>query len=496
MSDERLPAPEFTTSVSQAQPKNGRRLQTGVRTLIVLVATCAVTCWAARFLWESQHPAYGAARGLQARSPSERVNATRLLVQVGIGDNGVAIPPLIAALTDPETEVRVAACEALRPLIADAVAVGKSTDAARAAISTLIGSLNDPQPDVRIAAARVMEHIISLKGAAGVIDLERVFVAVSEMLEDQDADVRIAALGTLGSMARKLMNEPPAALRANLADESAGVRAAAIKALASFQRDLDKWIPRIFEVLEREDDPRMWNASSYALTQLRPPTYSAAALLALVKGLSSRRWELRSYASQLLAGLGRDAGPAIPNLIKTVSEPFDAAMVGPGRMLIASEDPAIPAVHALSKIAPGTSSSGEVIEALTKVVRTAHPDRRAAAANALGEFGPAAIEAVPALIDFVKQNVAIKAGFGGASAAFALGKIAANTQLADDAISSLTEALEGESEHMRQQAIEALLRFGPKATVAIPRLRKLVDDPHPWVRSAAEKALIQLGADN
>ena len=44
------------------------------------------------------------------------------------------------------------------------------------------------------------------------IDLERVFVAVSEMLGDQDADVRIAALGALGSTARKVTHAPPAAL--------------------------------------------------------------------------------------------------------------------------------------------------------------------------------------------------------------------------------------------------------------------------------------------
>ena len=59
-------------SESKAEPKKGRHLQTGVRTLIVLVATCGVTFWAARYLWESQHPAYGAARGLEARNVADR----------------------------------------------------------------------------------------------------------------------------------------------------------------------------------------------------------------------------------------------------------------------------------------------------------------------------------------------------------------------------------------------------------------------------------------
>ena len=210
MSAKRLRKPEPTTSESKAEPKRGRPLQTGVRTLIVLVATCGVTFWAARHLWESQHPALGAASGLKDRSPSERVNATRLLAHLGIGDTAVAIPPLIAALSDPEAQVRVAACEALRPLVLDAVRAGSSADAVRTAISAVIGTLEDPKPDVRIAAAGALDYMMSSKGLAGAIDLERVFVAVSGKLGDQDADVRIAALGALGSTARKLTTGPPA----------------------------------------------------------------------------------------------------------------------------------------------------------------------------------------------------------------------------------------------------------------------------------------------
>ena len=58
-------------------------------------------------------------------------------------------------------------------------------------------------------------------------------------------------------------------------------------------------------------------------------------------------------------------------------------------------------------------------------------------------------------------------------------------QLADEAVTSLTEALDAKSEYTRDQAIEALLLFGPKAAVAIPRIRALVNDPNEWVRSDA-----------
>jgi hypothetical protein len=170
-------------------------------------------------------------------------------------------------------------------------------------------------------------------------------------------------------------------------------------------------------------------------------------------------------------------------------------MIGTRSMYPTLEDPAIPAAQALSEIAPGTPSAGEVIEALTEVVRTGHPYRRAAAADALGAFGPAAVGAVPALINLIGENAATKADFAdGASAATTLGRIAPGTPLADEAVSALTEVLQAESEYTRQQAATALPRFGPKAIVSIPRLRALVNDPHATVRSAAAKALTALGA--
>jgi hypothetical protein len=64
---------ERESSEPQAKPPKARRFQTGVRTLIVLVASCGVMLWAARSVWESRHPAIAAARGLKAQSPEDRV---------------------------------------------------------------------------------------------------------------------------------------------------------------------------------------------------------------------------------------------------------------------------------------------------------------------------------------------------------------------------------------------------------------------------------------
>jgi HEAT repeat protein len=495
MSEERLLNPEPPTSEFNAEPRRGRRLQTGARTLVVLVATCGVVFWVAQYLWESQHPAYSAASGLLARSPTERVSAAKLLVQAGIGDTAIAIPPLVTALTDPAAEVRIAACGALRPLVSDAITTGSAADAVLAANTALIWSLNDPNADVRVATARVLEAIISLNVSAEMIDLDGVFLGLSQTIGDQVREVRIAALGALGSTACKLTTSPPAALTANLRDQSAAVRLASIKALASFQRDLDMWIPSIFEVLEHEDESGVRMAEGNALMHLQPPAFSASALPALVKGLSSRHSDVRFCACCVLAALGPNADPSIPNLIETMSDPIDLALVSAGRLHPANWDPGWVAAQALSKIAQGTSSAGEVIRALTEVVRTGHPYRRAAAADALGAFGPAAVGAVPALIDELKKIVTTPAALAdGHWAATALGKIAPGTPVADEAVSSLTEALGAASEYTRRQAINALLCFGPKAAVSVPRIRALINDPHAAVRSVAAMALTELEA--
>ena len=75
------------------------------------------------------------------------------------------------------------------------------------------------------------------------------------MLGDRQTAVHIAVLNALGSTACKVAHAPPDVLAANLVDESPDVRAAAFKSLSCFQVGLDRWMPRIFGVLEREADP-------------------------------------------------------------------------------------------------------------------------------------------------------------------------------------------------------------------------------------------------
>ncbi len=89
----RAPGPE--PDRVESRTRSARRLQTGVRGLIVVVACAGVILWAARSLWENQNPAISAARGLEFGNPSERVEAAHALAATATTDPRRSIPPLI-----------------------------------------------------------------------------------------------------------------------------------------------------------------------------------------------------------------------------------------------------------------------------------------------------------------------------------------------------------------------------------------------------------------
>ena len=102
-------------------PKPVRRLQTNVRTLIVLVACAAAIFWTWRRLAENSDPVHSEARSIQKQAiaalhsarPAERLTAIQELERLQVGDRSVAIPALIGALADPDTTVRLVAVQAL-----------------------------------------------------------------------------------------------------------------------------------------------------------------------------------------------------------------------------------------------------------------------------------------------------------------------------------------------------------------------------------------------
>jgi HEAT repeat protein len=482
---------ELKMSGSDLSRRKARFLRTGAFGLIVAAACCGILFWAARYV--SKWPTIAASRELKAQSVLDRVDATRLLVQVGIRDGDVAIPALIAALDDPDTEVRDAAARALRPIVLEAVQSGSADGEVRAATAALVRSLKDPQPVVRITAATALGSFAVLKRSAGVVAYPPMVAALSTLLSDRDDDVRLAAVGALAIAGPNVQISPTDGLVAALQDESATVRAAAVEALAKFPCSLDPWLPFFIRSME-QDEPQVRVACARAFYRRQPPAFSVAAIPALIAALKSHERIVRAQAARALYPHARDpiASTSIPALLVLLREPILTDQTDPRKPAVLKADPSEEAAFLLGEIAPGTASADEVIKALTDVVRSGHPDRGMRAVQSLKKFGAVAEPSIPVLIKAMLEasGTGDQFFFVARSVPSALGRIAPGKASAARSVAALTDvALHSTSPEVRVAAINALTRFGTDAAAAIPVVCTLQEDPSLAVQSAAAAAL-------
>lgn len=112
------------------------------------------------------------------------------------------------------------------------------------------------------------------------------------------------------------------------------------------------------------------------------------------------------------------------------------------------------------------------------------PTTRAHAAKVLGQMGPAAGPAVPALIKALQhKELQVRR-----AAAGALGNIGPDP----DAIRALVACLKDPKALARTQAAESLGWIGPPAKEAVSPLKKMLEDKEPVMRLAAAEALYRI----
>ncbi len=402
----------------------------------------------------------------------------------------------------------MAAAQSVGLVSSYAASAGSDAETIGEAWTSLVGLLGDPRAEVRAAAANSLGIIAtssvggsrrgrrpSPKEASPTLDVETAAGILTGLLEDADVAVRLAAIGAMGAIAPKANGEPPRPLFAALEKGSVEDRAAAAMALAGYRNGLDSSIPILLRNVERDGLP-VHKAYISALGRIRPPAVSAAVVPVLIAALGSRDRDVRLQVVSMLSRLAPDARPAIPGLIAILNEPTESDRRVPDRSPYPTfTGPAHSAAQALSQIARGTESAGPVMAALVEVVKSGHRQRRGSAATALGDFGPAAVAAIPALTAFLKEAAASEAPTrDGVAAARALGRIAPSTPAASDVVAALTDALRSKTGLTREAAIQALAPFGSKAASAIPLIRELKEkDPETSVRAAAADTLAILG---
>lgn len=183
-------------------------------------------------------------------------------------DDPRILEPMIAALKDPDSDVRQQAAHAL----------GHLED--KRAVPPLIAALSDSSADVRQAAAYSLGELRD-PAAAG---------ALAAALKDPKADVRQAAAHALGELE---LTTAPAALIAALKDPDANVRQAAAQSLGEIQ-DPNTVSALKASLTDQNADVR--ESSVYALSEIS----DSAALNALIGALKSPDPEVRRKAAEAL----------------------------------------------------------------------------------------------------------------------------------------------------------------------------------------------------
>ena len=226
----------------------------------------------------------------------------------------------------------------------------------------------------------------------------------------------------------------------------------------------------LLEALSTTTDEREQNEIATAIAAI-----GARAVPKLTRALEDERFPVRRGAAFACLLLGPDAAGAVPALIKTLHE--DRL-----RRLVA---------EALGRIGPAAK---DAVPFLVQNLKKDHwwvsrarlsLGHRSAAAQALGRIGEPAI---PALLKGLgSDNDLVRIG-----CAMALGQIGPKAGEAAPALARLLTATK--RANLRYCALQALLAIEADAGLLIPKLRLLVNDPHPTLARAASQVLRKLQA--
>lgn len=443
-----------------------------------------------RYLW-GEKTAAGWLEDLDSADKNVRCEASTWLGS--IGEEGLAlVPVLIWALEDPAPEVRGSVAWHFHH---------KYRDAARIAPVLRDLAARDV-PDVSKAA------IDSLKIMAGDYGRPEALAALLELTKHKRADVRDAAVESLGS-ARSFTEPPVLRLLALAAVDPPTILGK--KAAASLAQLGESAVPGLLAGLEDPSpDVRRLAAQTLAGLRKRPHQQPARSVPALARALRSPQWTTRLAAAGFLADMGLQAGAAAPDLIQALGDGI------PG---VAAE-----AARALGTIGP---ESAGAVPALLQALRSPGRDEvvRSAAARALGPLAAIDDDVLLALLETIATRLGARpsrAEAGGSGDPDAPGvlegpedswtagllggltleetedvrsaAIASIGKLGAGSVSALGGALRHRDPVVREGAAVLLGTIGPDAGAALDALAASTTDPDPRVRAAAADAIGALGA--
>lgn len=381
-------------------------------------------------------------KGLKDPEVTVRLAAVESLAALGPAAKA-GVPALDAALADQYGSVTIRAAEALAMIGPDALpALAKRLDDANYGLLAL-QTISQMGP----AAKSVAPQLVAKLAKPGELPLRELCIALAFM----EADVAVA-----GPALQKIAQ-----------DSASPARPAAIFALGKMG---DKSALKLITNAVEDQDPIVRLASAWALLQLDPknPDYIAIAVPRLAVGLERPDPRVRKLAAETLGSLGPAAASAVPALSQRVGE---------------DDDPIVRISCALAISQMGEASRAAV-PALVKLLESDLAGRRAVL-FALGNLGPVAADALPALRREALQGPLLDRTL----AAWAALKIKADRQQIDQLVPVLLTRLTREQPEAVVQMIQLLGQLQHGRDEIDKFLNALKDSPDPRIRDAVQTAL-------
>jgi HEAT repeat protein len=237
-------------------------------------------------------------KALQDSKPAVRIRVAEALTAIDPSQRE-AITVLVELLKSPEDRIRKGAADAL----------GNAGIDAETAVPSLTAALGDPDAKVRWAAADALGRFGPEASAAS--------TALMKALQDSESTVRSAAIDALGSIGPRAKAALPV-LNPLLQDGDKLVRAAAAAALFRIdRRKAQATIPIFIQELRETDTRSRWHALTH-LRKMMPEAKEAVPVPLLIDALDDLDFGVRGMAATVLGDIGPKAQAAVPALSKAL----------------------------------------------------------------------------------------------------------------------------------------------------------------------------------
>lgn len=322
---------------------------------------------------------------------------------------------------------------------------------------------------------------------------------LAELLEDNDAHVRLQAVRALGEPAVRSPDVIPSLVRA-INDKDSAIQSAALTALGNMGPEARSAIPALFSALENHADALPTEIAD-TIEKLGPLTRDH--VLTVGKATKSSNGAARLFAVRALATIGSEdpgAHPYLTSALKDADEKVRLAAVtalAPLNNLDADSVEALastledtsPAVRQKTLMALAKMTSNDaVVSILVKALRSKRRDVSAGAITGL-QNSPAWRKAhIPALMDAMNHGSSEVRTF----AVIALGAVGSDAQ---GAVPDLLNFLNNDDLALRKKVIQTLGQIGPKAWRAIRDLGKALSDDDEEICKLILISLEKIGPD-